>query len=262
MNFICGVLAVMASVNGGDGFRIAMLLILLGIVFDGLDGPIARRFGSSHRFGIWLDSIADAMTFCVAPAILVYNMFKMEDGSIYSLQNIIVLVASLSIALLGILRLARFSLSQHKWKDFIGLPTPAFAMTVVALTSLYFWSLELDFEANGFTTGDPLLVPVILFFLSWSMVSDVLYRKYRGTLLMMGSFFLLLMILSLIFGTQEPSIGMMGSIMFTAASAGYVISPIGRGPRKIWGARRRLELEYEEDLLEEMDMEDDDIEIY
>jgi phosphatidylserine synthase len=202
------------------------------------------------------------MTFCVAPAILVYNMFKVDDGNVLSLFNILVLVSSLSITILGILRLARFSLAQHKWKDFIGLPTPAFAMMVVALTSLYFWSLELEFESRGFTTGDPYIIPVVLLILSWSMVSDILYRKYRGMILMMGGFFLLLMILSLIFGIQEPLIGMMGSIMFTAASLGYLISPLGGGPRKIWGARRRMELEYEEDLLEDIDMEDDDIEGY
>ena len=70
MNFICGVSSVMLSMDGGDGFRLAMLLILLGVVFDGLDGPVARRFGPSRKFGVWLDSAADAMTFCIAPAML------------------------------------------------------------------------------------------------------------------------------------------------------------------------------------------------
>jgi CDP-diacylglycerol--serine O-phosphatidyltransferase len=253
MNFICGVLAVMASVNGGEGYRIAMFLILLGIVFDGLDGPVARRFGSSHNFGMWLDSIADAMTFCIAPGILVYNMFKqpgLTDGN--TIYNVLVIISSLSIAILGILRLARFSLSQHDWKDFIGLPTPALAMMVVSLTSLYYWSVEIGIETNWYTTGKPVIVPVLVLILSFAMVSDVLFRKYRGKVLAVAGFFLLVMMISLLFGVHVPEIGLMGSILFTAASFGYLISPIQQGPTKIWGAKRRLLDEFEEDELDDM----------
>lgn len=262
MNFICGVLAVMSSVNGGDGYRIAMFLILLGIVFDGLDGPVARKFGSSHNFGIWLDSIADAMTFCIAPAILVYNMFKqpgITGGN--TLYNIIVIISSLSIALIGILRLARFSLSSHKWKDFIGLPTPALAMLVVSLTSLYYWSAENGIEAEWFTTGKPIIVPGLLLILSFAMVSDVLFKKYRGRVLAVAGFFLLLMMISLLIGVFEPLIGLMGSIIFAAASFGYLISPIAQGPGNIWGAKKRLLDDefgecYPDDIMEEDIYED------
>lgn len=258
MNFICGVLAVMSSVNGGDGFRIAMFLILLGIIFDGLDGPVARKFGSSHNFGIWLDSIADAMTFCIAPAMLVYNMFK-EPGLTgnNTFYNLVVIVSSLSIALLGILRLARFSLSSHKWKDFIGLPTPALAMIVVSLTSLYYWCLENGIEAEWFTAGKPLIVPGLLLVLSFAMVSDVLFKKYRGKVLAVAGFFMLVMMISLLIGVHEPMIGLMGTIIFAAASFGYLISPIAQGPKKIWGAKKRLmDDEYYDCYPEDM-MEDD-----
>lgn len=252
MNFTCGVLAVMVSINGGDGFRIAMTLILVGIIFDGLDGPVARRFGSSHNFGIWLDSIADAMTFCIAPAILIYNMFRYPGGQgAYTISNIIVITSSISIALLGILRLARFSLSQHKWKDFIGLPTPAFAMIVVSLASLFFWAQKMEIDIDYLTSGTTIAIPGLLFLLSFSLVSDILFRKYRGRVLIVAGFFLLVMILSLLFGIHEPSIGMMGGILFTAASFGYLITPIMNGPGNIWGARQRLE----EELLDQDEME-------
>ncbi len=255
MNFICGVLSVMASVNGGDGFRIAMLLILVGIIFDGIDGPIARKFGSSHNFGIWLDSLADAVTFCVAPAILVYNLFKVGDQ--FSLLNVLVIISALSIALLGILRLARFSLQQNKWKDFIGLPTPAFATVVVSLSSLYFWSLELDLNAKYFTTGDTVIVPGILLILSWVMVSDILFRKYHGKIMVAGGFILLIMIFTLLFGVHDPLVGLMGSIIFSAASLAYLISPLSKGRGNVWGARRRLENEYYDDDLDDIETEDD-----
>ncbi len=256
MNFICGVLAVMTSVTGGDGYRIAMMLIILGVIFDGLDGPVARRFGSSHNFGIWLDSIADAATFCIAPAILVYNMFR--DPEIGSLYNAVVIISALSITILGILRLARFSLFQSKWNDFIGLPTPAFAMLVISFTSLYHWSVKMEYDVQYFTTGEPFLIPVLVFILSWAMVSDILYKKYRGRLLLIAAVVILTMELSLLFGVHEPQLGMMGSILFTAASLGYYFSPILQGPRNIWGAKARLESEYDypDDEMIEEELED------
>lgn len=265
LNFICGVLAVMASVNGGDSLRLAMILILMGVVFDGLDGPVARRFGSSHNFGIWLDSLADAVTFCIAPAILVYNMFKVPPSPgdvIPLLMNIHVVSTSLSIAVLGILRLARFSLSMHRWKDFIGLPTPAMAMLVVALSSLRMWSVRLGWDIEGLTSEYSYIVPAALLVISWAMVSDVLFRKYRGRIMVISGFFILIEMFSLLLGVQEPVIGMMGSIMFSAAGIIYLFSPISKGPRNIWGARKRLMEEYpgEEDELEELF--EDEVETY
>jgi phosphatidylserine synthase len=197
------------------------------------------------------------MTSCVAPATLVSNTFREADGD--SFYNTVVIVASLSIAILGILRLARFSLSQNRWRDFIGLPTPAFAMIVVSLSSLYHWSIQLEMDAEYFNTGDTILVPGLLFILSWSMITDVLYRKYRGRILLFAAFIIFTMLMSLLFGVHEPILGMTGAIIFTAAAFGYFFSPVLQGPRNIWGARRRLESDPdsdpEEDLLPE-DMED------
>ncbi len=228
LNFMCGVLAVILSVNGGDGFRVAMFLILLGTAFDGLDGPVARKFGSSHNFGIWLDSMADAMTFCMAPSILVFNVFKEKPGTEGSLTfvNIVVVITSLTIAILGILRLARFLRSTHTWKGFIGLPSTAFAMIVVSCVSLYLWSTRLNVDVEHFTTGTRLMVPSLLLICSFAMISNVLYRKYRGWLLKIACFLLFLMMLSLLIGVHAPIIGMIGSILFAVGCFGYLVSPV------------------------------------
>ncbi|MEA3560015.1 MAG: CDP-diacylglycerol--serine O-phosphatidyltransferase [Candidatus Thermoplasmatota archaeon] len=262
MNFLCGVLAVMSSVDKGDGFRTAMLLIMLGVVFDGLDGPVARRFGSSHRFGIWLDSIADAVTFTIAPAILVYNLYRdPAEGFFDSFQPLIVLVSSISIALVGILRLAKFSIYAHKWKDFIGLPTPAMAMTVVSLSAVFYLAPEVGLDVDYLTTGKTVMLPMLFFILSLAMVADVRYRKYHGKAMVISGLIVLALIICLLVSIEEPAVGFAGSLLFSILALSYVLSPITSGPGHIWGAADRArENALEEELFEDEDIEEGEIE--
>jgi len=245
LNFACGIAAIMYSIQKGDGYRIAMILILMGIIFDGLDGPVARKFGSSHNFGIWLDSIADSVTFCIAPAFLVYNLFYPFNGSVFSSPlSTITVLSSFSIAILGILRLARFSLSNHRFKHFLGLPTPAMAMLVVSASSLYHWAVEMGIGVSYFSKGEPLFVPILLFLISFAMVSDIMYRKYRGRILVFTGLLVMGMIITLLLGPVDNAAGMTGSILFTAASVLYLITPVIHDPKNIWGASKRMEDEY------------------
>ncbi len=246
MNFICGVSSVMLSMDGGNGFRLALLLILFGVIFDGLDGPVARRFGPSRKFGVWLDSIADAMTFCIAPAMLLYQMFNQkESGPLGIAQTTIVVSASISIAVLGILRLARFSITHHRFKDFIGLPTPAMAMIVVGFCSVHYWSApqRADWSFDLITSGRLLVIPLLLLLFSFAMVSDVLYLKLRGNLIVGTGTVLLMMIAGLIVGEKEPKLGLFATIVFLLSGMTYLVSPVFKGPKNIWGASRRLKAE-------------------
>ena len=247
-NFICGLLAIMFAFERGDGFRVAMLLILFGSILDGLDGPAARRWGSSHKFGKWLDSIADSMTFCIAPSLLVYNMFfDFQTNVLSSFQNVLVVVASLSIVILGILRLARFSLTGFRWKDFVGLPTPAMAIVVVSFGSFGFFGDKAGLEIPGITAGVPFLIPTLLLVFSWTMIFDVKYRKPRGKGMIIGGLALLFMMFCLIMGRWYPGIGLIGGATFTLASLIYLFSPLGERSEGIWGASRRFR---DEELIE------------
>ncbi len=253
MNFLCGVFAVMNSVDGGDGLRKAMFLIALGMVFDGLDGPIARRFGSSHRFGVWLDSLADAVTFCIAPAILVYNMFKEPSGDIFSsMQNFLAITSSVTIALLGILRLARFSFYAHKWKDFIGLPTPAMALLVVCFSSSYYWAQEMGIEVRYLTDNAYWLIPLLFIPIAFTMVADMRYRKYRGPMMAFQASVVFLLIFSLIIGFNTPIIGFTAGVTFSVVAMIYLINPLGNGPKRIWGASKWADL-IDDDVVEIFD---------
>lgn len=262
MNFLCGVLAVMNSVDGGDGFRKAMYLIVMGMIFDGLDGPVARRYGSSHKFGVWLDSLADAVTFCIAPAILVYNMFKDPSGSLFaSCQGFIAIISSVSLATLGILRLARFSFYAHKWKDFIGLPTPAMALIVVCLAGCFYWSVELGIEIEYVTTGHTIALPLAIMMISFMMVADLRYRKFRGGIMYLQGFIMIMLIASLLLGSSRPLIGLTGSIAITLPSLLYLIMPLFGGPGRVWGASKWADL-VDEEVVDPFEEPEEDMEGY
>lgn len=167
LNGFVGLLAIMYIFDGN--FTNGMILILLGILIDGADGLLARFFSGKKRHGVYLDSIADIVTFCFAPSILLYGMFyDLEKGtSFQSLDNALTVAASMLVVLFGILRLARFIEKGHKSKNFIGLPTPAGALIIV---------LAVEVIAHQFA------VLTIAILISLLMISKIQYPKLHGTL--------------------------------------------------------------------------------
>jgi CDP-diacylglycerol--serine O-phosphatidyltransferase len=182
-NGFCGLLAIMYVFDGE--FRLAMMLILLGIIIDGIDGLMARMFKNQNTHGVYLDSIADTVTFCFAPSILLYGMYYDIDlgTSFQSPENALVVAASMLVVLFGILRLARFIEKGHKMKNYIGLPTPAAALVIV---------LSVDVVKDQF----PVLIIAII--ISILMISKVQYPKLKGLFNVVGGFAILIAILALI----------------------------------------------------------------
>lgn len=120
----------------------ACFLIFLGMVFDALDGMVARLTKSFSDFGAQLDSLSDALTFGVAPALLAKILLEHEGPQLGWLSNPRVhFAAAACFALMAILRLARFNLEtehdQDSHADFRGLPSPAAAGAVTATIWLY-----------------------------------------------------------------------------------------------------------------------------
>jgi len=167
LNGFVGLLAIMYIIDGN--FTNGMILILLGILIDGADGFLARFFGGKMRHGVYLDSIADIVTFCFAPSILLYGMFyNLEKGTSFeNFENALTVAASMLVVLFGILRLARFIEKGHKSKNYIGLPTPAAALIIV---------MSIEVAANQI----PVLIIAIL--ISLLMISKFQYPKLRGFL--------------------------------------------------------------------------------
>ncbi len=119
--------------SGADIFHLACILIFVGMLFDVLDGKVARHMGASSAFGMELDSLADVTTFGVAPAILVNTLWisVMPEFTTWRTQG---LVFGLIYAACGVLRLARYNIQSGTADKniFSGLPIPAAAGCVVS----------------------------------------------------------------------------------------------------------------------------------
>jgi CDP-diacylglycerol---serine O-phosphatidyltransferase len=162
MNLFSGFLALIQVYEGR--FEYAAWLIVLAAFFDVLDGMMARLTSSTSLFGIELDSLADIVSFGVAPAFLVYVFGLRELGMLG-------LVVAALPAICGAVRLARFNVNfmEEKKDFFVGLPIPGMAIMIVALI-LNFSSAE---WFSRFSMGNlSVLVPVVIL-LSFLMISNI-----------------------------------------------------------------------------------------
>lgn len=128
-NLICGCIATYAAFHHGHG--VAFLFILLGAFFDFFDGMVARMLGVSGKFGIELDSLADDITFGLAPSAMIFTLFNhvaypsfMGNDFFF---NVMPFTAFL-MAAFSAMRLAKFNLDERQHLGFIGMPTPANAI--------------------------------------------------------------------------------------------------------------------------------------
>lgn len=127
-NAMCGFLSITQAVV--HRYDVAAFCIVLAALWDSLDGRVARKFGCSSYFGMELDSLADAISFCLAPVVLVYSW---QGSSV----NGISLVALMVYLCAGLGRLARFNITPSHKDYFTGLPTPCAALLVAMSVICY-----------------------------------------------------------------------------------------------------------------------------
>lgn len=120
---------------------LASVLIIICVALDGLDGFLARYLEVKHELGAYLDFFSDIVSFCFAPALLLYHTFyDVGLGRGWeSPQNFLATLIPFIIVFLGTLRLARFADKRSGEKRFHGLPTPALALIVIHLSYLFGW---------------------------------------------------------------------------------------------------------------------------
>ena len=104
-------------------YEFALLLIIIGAVFDFFDGMTARLLGVSSPIGKELDSLADCITFGFAPSAIIFSYL-----STFETHNFIIPFLAFIMAAFSALRLAKFNLDERQALGFIGLPTPANAL--------------------------------------------------------------------------------------------------------------------------------------
>lgn len=126
-NVMCGCLAILFGLQGEVG--LACLCILAGAFFDFFDGMTARALGISGPIGKELDSLADMVSFGIAPAVLAYQVVLS-----FSEDALWLFVVAAIIAVFSALRLAKFNCDERQHLSFIGLPTPSNALFWIGLT--------------------------------------------------------------------------------------------------------------------------------
>lgn len=131
-NLVCGCIATQYALQGN--FSVALTFIILGATFDFFDGFAARLLHVSSAIGKELDSLADCITFGLAPAAVVYSLMKLAPMPVASdlLAELLPYTAFI-IAAFSALRLAKFNLDERQSTTFFGLPTPANALFWSAL---------------------------------------------------------------------------------------------------------------------------------
>ncbi len=163
-NVACGVSAITVGID--QHFEIAAYLILLAAFFDLIDGKVARLMGSSSPFGTQLDSLADVISFGVAPSILMHTMLYQQ----YDRLGIsLVLVYTLCTAL----RLARYNVhagNQQKRDYFVGLPCPVPACFLAAMVLV-----SHDYEILLATPILRTTVHIVMVCMAFLMVSTLRY---------------------------------------------------------------------------------------
>ena len=183
-NLFCGFVALTKIVEAdpmGDNYvsqiNFALIFILLACVCDLFDGRVARWGGAESPFGREFDSLADLISFGVAPAFLVHRIV-LRDVFVQH-PELGWFIASIYL-ICGAFRLARFNVlstyATSGGKDFVGFPIPSAAALVASLTLLIMWIDEKDF-AVGYLRY---VLPPLLLFLSWMMVSRVRYPSFKS----------------------------------------------------------------------------------
>ena len=166
LSMFLGFLSMVWSVQAR--FEESCIALLVSALMDGLDGKVARLTHTASEFGVQYDSLADAVAFGIAPAMLIWQWQLIHFG------NLGVAVAFIYAAC-GVLRLARFNISTNvaSKRFFIGLPIPAGGCTLV---TLFFFAETLPAVLQSFV---PWLVLFFAVFVGVLMVSRVRYFSFK-----------------------------------------------------------------------------------
>lgn len=179
-NLACGFFSIISASKGN--FAQAGVLIIFAMIFDMFDGRMARLLGTESNFGVEMDSLADAVSFCTAPAMLMY-FFVLHEQPFWGAPIACV------YACFGVLRLAKFNsmalAGEGSKKYFSGLPTPA-AAAILASFAISYSIMEGNMGGHNIrllTIYLPHIYNFVWFamlILSLLMVSNIPYAAFKA----------------------------------------------------------------------------------
>lgn len=155
LNLFAGSIAVYYAFQGN--FPIVMLLVILAAVFDFFDGFAARLLKAYSPMGKEMDSLADVISFGLAPGVVAFSLLKQSGLPLW------LCFAGMIIPVFSALRLAKFNIDERQSSSFIGLPTPANAL---------FW-VGLAYSFSNFLIANNWLVIILIIIFSALLVAEI-----------------------------------------------------------------------------------------
>jgi CDP-diacylglycerol--serine O-phosphatidyltransferase len=245
-SIFCGFYAITLCAAGDarpDRFYQAAIAILFAMFFDGADGRVARLTKTQSEFGMQLDSLADVISFGVAPALLLYK-WALQPLGFWGL------FLSFLFSACGAMRLARFNILANRHPTamnfFVGLPIPLAAGMVIALVIV-----------NGHHAQNVPVLPIaaVGLGLSYLMVSNIRYRTFKETHLSKRKGVILLSLAAVVI---IAGLLVQPAIALFAAIAGYILLGLAEGGVRV--GKRRLERRREHRLQHANAQTEDDAE--
>jgi CDP-diacylglycerol--serine O-phosphatidyltransferase len=229
-NLLCGFWSIISVFQ--ERFYLAAVAILLASVFDVFDGKVAKLSGATSKFGMQYDSLADLVSFGIAPALLAFSWALRPYGKFGWL-------AAFLFVACGAIRLARFNVmaSSGETKYFKGLPIPVAASMIAFTILLYFQLIETDWVKD-------IVILVMIYILAFLMVSNIRYFSFKELNLAKRKPFsiFIFVVLSLTVIVMEPVVVLSGFVLF------YVFS----GPvSMVWAWHKKRALRKVEPIPEE-----------
>jgi CDP-diacylglycerol---serine O-phosphatidyltransferase len=214
-NLFCGYYAILSTMYGN--YSHAAYAIGLAIILDSLDGLIARLTNSTSGFGLQLDSLADVISFGIAPSVLALCW------GLSAVDQRLAWIAAFTFTICGAMRLARFNVQAENLKHFVGLPIPAGGGAIAALVHFFEEPVKSRLGSNLMVAG--------VFLLALLMISTIRYFSLKHLTLGKKSHLTILVIallVALTFFLSRPTL--------LALAGAYVVSgPIAR----LYGGRRK-----------------------
>ncbi len=197
LNMACGFASIVFSIRG-QFFEAAMVLIL-GAIFDSVDGRVARLTGTQSSFGEQFDSISDVVSFGVAPSMLIFHKYLSSFGRIGAVVAFIFLLC-------GALRLARFNANIEKVSSdyFQGLPIPSAATAIIGYILL----------ADKFPVIDNYPVVALFYTLFYGilMITNIPFNSFKNSELVKkhkkAALFILFVLIALVFSYYKIMIAL------------------------------------------------------
>ena len=205
-NIFCGYFAIVSTMRGN--YDDAAQAIGIAIFLDMLDGRIARLTNSATDFGLQLDSLADVISFGIAPSLLafVWGLSTLNHGLGWT--------AAFTFTICGAMRLARFNIGARDLKHFVGLPIPAGGGMVVAIVHFFVQPVATQIGAT--------FLVIAVFLLAFLMVSTIRYPSLKSLTLGRKSHIAILFIALLVALIYNYSRWTLLIVAMTYASSGVI----------------------------------------